>query len=166
MPFCPNCGTNSEGRFCAKCGTPIPVAAEAPPPPPPAAGYVPPAAPYVASSGLQDNIASALCYIPFVGWIVAIIFLVIDPYRRNRTIRFHAFQSIFLFVALMIVWFVLRTMASIIFAASFAMWSMFSMLILLFDLAVLALLLFLMFKAYNNQRFPLPIIGPLADKQA
>lgn len=209
MAFCPTCGSNVEGRFCAKCGTPIPASAAAPPPPaamqgpppgsgpaqtvpppqygtqPPPSGYAPPppgynapppgygqgfpppGAPYAASSGLQENLAGALCYLPFVGWIVAIVFLAIDPYKQNRNIKFHAFQSIFLFVALMVVWIVLRTIASILLASfSFAIWSLFSMMMLIFDLGILAVMLFLMFKAYNNQRVTLPVIGPLAAKQS
>jgi len=179
MPFCPNCGSNAEGRFCAKCGTPIPASATSagPPPPPPPPdygqaqsappppGYVPPAAPYAAASGLQENIAGALCYLPFVGWIIAIVFLAIDPYKQNRNVKFHAFQSIFLFVALLVVWIVLRTAAGLMFM-SFSFGILVTMIMLFFDLAVLVVLLFLMYKAYNNQRFVLPIIGPLAEKQA
>jgi uncharacterized membrane protein len=44
-----------------------------------------------------------LCYIPLVGWIAAIIFLVLDPYRYNRHIRFHAFQGLYLAVIAFIV---------------------------------------------------------------
>jgi len=31
---------------------------------------------------------------------------------------------------------------------------------------MLGLWLFMMYKAYNNEKFVLPIIGPLAEKQA
>jgi uncharacterized membrane protein len=41
-----------------------------------------------------------------------------------------------------------------------------SMMILLVRLCFFGLLLFLMFKAYNRQPFLLPIIGPIAEKQA
>ena len=67
----------------------------------------------------------------------------------------------------MIVWIVLRTISGILLASiSFGLWTLFSMFVLIFDLAVLAVLLFLMFKAYNNQRFLLPIVGPIAEKQS
>ena len=77
MAFCPNCGTQTEGKFCPKCGTAIGVAPGGPPPgnaaPPP---YQPPppyqaAPPYQAqqayqppptASGMTDNVAGALCY--------------------------------------------------------------------------------------------------------
>lgn len=52
-----------------------------------------------ASSGLSDNVASALCYIPIVG----LIFLLVEPYSRNRAVRFHAIQSLMLLVASIVV---------------------------------------------------------------
>jgi len=95
MAFCSNCGAPVEGRYCPKCGTAVGV--EAPP-----AGPGPP----LSAPGLRENMAAALCYVPF--FIAPIIFLVLEPYSRNKLIRFHAFQSIFLGVAVMIVWWALR----------------------------------------------------------
>src|SRR5690349_23274004 len=111
MPFCATCGAAVEGRFCAKCGSPVatgapgPGAAAAPPPPP---GYAPPPpgyaqqpgmmAPPPAAAPMADNLASTLCYA--LGFITGIIFLLIAPYNQNRTVRFHAFQSIFMSVGL------------------------------------------------------------------
>src|SRR5579871_190517 len=97
MPFCPKCGSNVEGRFCAKCGSAVDAGAPAygagapMPPPPPGA---------VAGAGMQENVAAALCYA--LGFITGIIFLVLEPYNRNRNIKFHAWQSIFLSGALVI----------------------------------------------------------------
>jgi hypothetical protein len=89
MPFCRNCGAPVEGQFCPQCGTPV-AGAAAPsgsPPPPPAA-----------AAGLSENAASALCYL--LGFITGIVFLAIAPYNQIRTVRFHAFQSIFFSVGL------------------------------------------------------------------
>ena len=55
--------------------------------------------PATAASGLTDNVAGMLAYVTF---IPAIIFLVTEPYNKSRFIRFHSFQSIFLFVAVVI----------------------------------------------------------------
>ncbi len=41
--------------------------------------------------------ACALCYL--LGLLTGILFLVLEPYNKNRLIRFHAFQSIFLNIA-------------------------------------------------------------------
>jgi hypothetical protein len=99
MAFCATCGAQVEGRFCAKCGTPVAAPAAAPPP----VGAVPPAAApqYAASApasaGMSENTASGLAYI--MGLITGILFLILEPYNKNRAVRFHAFQSIFLNIA-------------------------------------------------------------------
>ena len=55
-------------------------------------------------SGMSNNLAAALCYIPLclVGIILAIVFLLIEPYKNDRFVRFNAFQSIFLHVGLIV----------------------------------------------------------------
>ena len=103
--------------------------------------------------------ASALCYA--LGFITGILFLVLDPYKNNRNIRFHAWQSIFLSVFYVIV----SILLGVLFAATWAWGSLF-MLSALIRLAFFVLWIFLMYKAYNNQRFKLPVIGDLAEKQA
>src|SRR4051794_20866934 len=89
MPFCPNCGATVEGRFCAKCGTPVTGGGTVS-----GSGANPPSA--ASAAPMADNVASALCYA--LGLITGILFLVIAPYNQTRTVRFHAFQSIFLHV--------------------------------------------------------------------
>ena len=88
MAFCPSCGSAVEGRFCAKCGTSVTEGGPAP-----GAPYAAPA-----SSGMADNVAATLCYV--LGLITGILFLVLAPYNQNKTIRFHAYQSIFVFAGL------------------------------------------------------------------
>jgi uncharacterized membrane protein len=50
---------------------------------------------------MTDNVAGMLAYVTI---IPAILFLVIEPYNKNRFIRFHAFQNIFLCVAAIVAW--------------------------------------------------------------
>ena len=127
-------------------------------------GQVPP--PPVGTSGLADNVASALCYIPVAGLIISIVFLVIAPFNQNKTVRFHAFQSIFLSVAVIVVAIALSVFSSIMFAISWALGSLVGLIHLVFGLAVFLLWLYMMWKAYQNEKVVLPIIGPLAEKQA
>ena len=54
------------------------------------------------SSGMSNNVAGLLCYV--VGWITGLIFLLIDPYKNDKFVRFHAFQSIFFNVSLIAVY--------------------------------------------------------------
>ncbi len=154
MAYCPSCGSQVDGRFCAKCGAA--VAAEAGTG---GGGTVPP--PAAQAAGLQDNVAAALCYL--LGLLTGILFLVLAPYNQNRLIRFHAFQSIFLHLAMIACFIVLQILAGMLaFVGGVAAFALFPIL----GLCGLALWIFMMYKAYNNEKFVLPVIGPLAEKQS
>jgi uncharacterized membrane protein len=118
------------------------------------------------TSGLTDNVASALCYA--VGFVTGVLFLVLAPYNQNRNIRFHAFQSIFFHVAWIVLWMVVQMfLRSVGYGFLGGMVSLLVGLISLgVGLAGVALWIFLMFKAYNGERFHLPVLGDLAEKQA
>jgi uncharacterized membrane protein len=101
-------------------------------------------------TGLQPNLAAALSYI----WIVAVIFLFVEPYNKDRFVRFHAFQSIFVMVAEIILWTVLGV-------------SLVGVLLLPFvGLGGLVIRIICGMKAYNNESFKLPLIGDMAETQA
>ena len=160
MPFCANCGSAVEGRFCAKCGAPMGATPAGGSPAP--AYNAPPPGP-VAAAGLTDNVAGALCYA--VGFITGILFLILEPYNKKPFVRFHAFQSIFFCVA----WIALSIALSIAFTilgTVLHMWLIFLPLRLLVSLVGFVLWLFCMYKAYNGEWFQFPIIGPMAAKQA
>lgn len=162
MPFCPSCGNSVEGRFCQKCGASVGVASapftgSAAPPP---TGQAP-----VAAAGLSENGASALCYL--AGFVTGIIFLVLAPYNQNPRIRFHAFQSIFFNVVWVGAWIVeaiVMSMLTMMIGYGFGI--LISMLGLLVWLGGLLVWLYLMWKASQGQRIVLPIIGPIAERQA
>jgi len=106
------------------------------------------------STGLEQNIASLLCYV--LGFITGLIFILIE--KDNKVVRFHAFQSLFLGIAIVIINIILTIIIGIIPAIYF--------LASLFGLAMLILWIFLLVKAFQNQMVKLPIIGDLAAKQA
>ena len=180
MTYCANCGSPVEGRFCPKCGAAAPVATGAGVPPPTGGtGYVPPGPspgspsgyppgpsgypPPAASLGMDENLASALCYIPIVG----LIFLLIEPYNKNKTIRFHAFQSIFYCIAWIILGIGLGIFFMIMFTfLPFGLRHIFGLISNLVQLALFVGWIFMVVKAYQRDRFVMPIIGPLAQKQA
>jgi uncharacterized membrane protein len=100
MAFCGNCGASlAEGAaFCESCGA-RGVAANAAPTSSTGAGA--PASSSDASSvgvtngsGMVPNLAPALAYLGVM--ITGFPFLVLDPYKNDRFVRFHV---IFLFVA-------------------------------------------------------------------
>ena len=100
------------------------------------------------STGLQENMASLLCYL--LGWVTGIIFLLLEP--KNRTVRFHAFQSIIVFGALSIFWVVFW----------YVLWWLY------WIIQVLALILWivLMVRAYQGQKWKVPVAGDLAENWA
>lgn len=149
MAYCPNCGAAVEGRYCAKCGTSVDAAAP-PPVPVPATGPTP----AVAAAGMADNTAAALCYV--LGFITGIIFLVLEPYNRNKLIRFHAFQSIFLNVVSMVFWWAATMIVP------YPVWR----LVGIVQLAMFALWIYMIVQAYQGKKVLLPVIGDLAAKQA
>ncbi|MGA2181651.1 MAG: hypothetical protein ABSH47_01350 [Bryobacteraceae bacterium] len=110
---------------------------------------------------MQENVAGALCYL--VGFITGILFLVLEPYSKNPRVRFHAFQSIFFHVGMIVLW------IGVTIISMFLPWGLhliISLLMLVVWLGGLVLWLMLMFKAYNNTPLVLPIVGPLAQAQA
>lgn len=160
MPFCATCGAQVEGRFCAKCGGAVASAGAGPAGP----GPQPMGQTMAVSGGMTDNVASALCYA--LGFITGILFLVIAPYNQNRTVRFHAFQSIFFNVGLIAVEIALSIVFSIMFHILHLLAFLGAIIFPLFGLGVFCLWLYLMFAAYQGKTVVLPIIGPLAQKQA
>ena len=111
-----------------------------------------------------DNVAGALAYLTF---IPAIVFLVVDPYKNDKFIRFHSFQSIFysvVFIGFSIVWLILSIILGLI--SMGILGGIMFLIHLLIDLAFVAFWIVLVYKAYQNEVFKAPIIGVIAAKQA
>ena len=85
MAFCNMCGSRSL--------TVRPLAQPA------LRGFPPPSTVSRPAAGMADNVAGMLAYVTI---IPAIIFLVMEPYNKNRFIRFHSCHCLFLFVALIV----------------------------------------------------------------
>jgi len=155
VAYCSKCGSQVDGRFCPSCGAPV-DAAPSGPPPGPAPGGNP-------GIGMDENVAAALCYIPIIG----LIFLLIEPYNKNKTIRFHALQSLFYLAAWIVVGFALGIVGSILLVGMpSALWQLWMLISRLVELAFLVGLVWMAVKAFQRQRFVMPIIGPMAEKQA
>ena len=155
MSFCENCGRTlpDNSSVCPNCPSPAPQ------------GGAVAATAILASSGLSPTAAGALSYL--AGIITGIIFLVIDPFKTDRFVRFHAFQSIFFNVAWLGFWIVWMI-------AGFVLGAVTKGLFFLIELPVNLLLMvggfclwgFLMYSASQGKTFKLPIIGAIAAKQA
>ena len=166
MAFCSACGTQmpDDSAFCPKCGKAVGPAgaAESPAasPPGPTGSYGTTAAP---AAPIAENVAGMLAYFTI---IPAIIFLLIEPYNRNRFVRFHSFQCLFTAVALIVVDIALVIIASILHFIPVIGWIFTAIMWPLYSLAILALWLLLVIKAYQHEMFKLPFVGDLAEKQA
>ncbi|HYL95847.1 MAG TPA: zinc-ribbon domain-containing protein [Terriglobales bacterium] len=154
MTYCTKCGAQvpETARFCQVCGEPQAGTGTAPATPTP----VP-----QAQTGLSENAAALLSYV--LGWLTGIIFYLIDhrPY-----VRYHAAQSIVTFGGLHII----RAIVAIVFGVGWWWGGGFGMhwgggLLILWGLGLLTLVLWIycMIKAYQGERFKLPIAGEIAE---
>jgi uncharacterized membrane protein len=144
--------------FCSSCGGQIPAGAVVCPACGHSAAAPAAAAAAQAGSGLTDNVAGMLAYITI---IPAIIFLVMEPYNRNRFIRFHSFQCIFFWVALVVIQVGLSIIGFLPFFVILTIPLHF-----LVALGSLVIWVILLIKANQGLMYKLPIIGDLAEKQA
>jgi uncharacterized membrane protein len=149
MPFCSQCGHEVDGRdvFCARCGARQPSSG----PPPPRIDTI--------FAGISPRTASILCYIPTMGWIAAIFVLATHRYRRDRIVRFHAFQGLYLFAAWLFVQWALKPIFNDL-ADSFVHIDR------IFEGVIIGLWIFMMIKAAHEEAYALPVIGELAQKSA
>ena len=147
MPFCTQCGTRVEDQaaYCAQCGKAQPRAA--------GTGYsgAPPTVHRDWLDGITERNASILCYIPVFGIIPSIIFLASQRFRHNQRVRFDGFQSVYLFVAYLIVSSAgpfHRGLGNV------------------FETLLSICWIFLLVKAAQNEQVHLPILGDLAARSA
>ena len=94
--------------------------------------------------------------------IPAIVFLLIDPFKTIRFVRFHSVQSIVFSLTAFVLQFAM-TIVSI--ALSFAGLGMIMGLVgWLLSIGIFVLWVVLVIKAYQGQEFRLPVISDLAAK--
>ncbi len=98
--------------------------------------------------GLNQNVAGALSYL--LGIITGVIFFVLA--NENKYVKFHAAQSIIVFIAVYLVsvvsgWIPLigGILSAAVSLAGFILW------------------IGLMYKAYSGEKFKLPVLGDLAE---
>jgi len=161
MPHCTKCGAMiAEGTaFCGSCGAPQGAGAAAPAG---TAGAQAPAA-GTTQTGLTENVAGLLCYV--LGWITGLVFYFID---KRPYVRFHAAQSIVVFGALHILEIVLGMVFGFgLFgglAGGMIGFGLGTLIYMLIGLATFVLWILLMIKAYQGERFRVPIAADFAEK--
>ena len=158
MRFCEDCGSQlaDNSQECAACFNRTQASR------PVAAAKAPVASHAV---GLQPPMAAALSYL--AGIITGIIFLVIDPFKADRFVRFHAFQSIFFNVAWIGLWIAWTIVGFVLGAVTKGLFFFIQVPLDIFLMVGgFCLWAFLMFNASQGKAFRLPVIGAIAAKQA
>lgn len=107
---------------------------------------------------MSPRTAAALSYTPWFGWIFSIWALASDRFRTNLDVRFHAFQGLYLFVAWLILKYVLSPAWWL--AGAWGISKPFKLL----ELIVIGTGIFMMVKAHQGERFRLPLLGEWADR--
>jgi uncharacterized membrane protein len=108
--------------------------------------------------GLEENIEAALCYLGI--WVTGLIFYFVDD--KNKAIRFHAAQSVLVFLPLSILGGIFSGFFGIFNYGPglyFLWWISW-----LFWALVVILWIILMLKAFQGQKLKLPVVGDLAEK--
>lgn len=112
---------------------------------------------------IEPNIGGLLCYAPCcIGLLISIGVAILE--KKNRFMRFHAFQSLLVHGAAFAVFLALaiaQMVGAMIFGPlALVIWGV----EVLVGVAVLALMIFLMMKAYANEEYKLPTLGEQANK--
>ena len=113
------------------------------------------------STGLDANIAGALSY--FFGLLSGAVFFAIET--ESRFVKFHAMQSMLASVAAIVLWIVYMVLATILLHIPILGWIVMLLMWTGLALGMLGLWLYCMFKAFQGERFKLPFIGEVAEKQ-
>ena len=101
------------------------------------------------SLGLQENVEATLCYV--LGWLSGLIFLLLE--KDNKNVKFHAMQSLVVFLGLQILSFILMMAHLYIFGP-------------IFMIGGVILWVFLMVKAYQGEKLKLPVVGDFSENFA
>jgi uncharacterized membrane protein len=135
LPVCPQCGAEmSEDAVCSHCAAAAPE-----------------------TTDFRERAAAVACYLTP---LPAIALLFMKPYNRIPFIRFHAFQSIIIGIAVLALLLIGIVLANV---GLTLVWLMFG---LLFVVGLLFLWLVLSIKAAQGVRFELPVLGAEAAKRA
>ena len=103
------------------------------------------------STGLEANIAGLLCYV--LGWVSGLVFFLIE--KESKFVRFHAIQSVYVFGAITVAGIVLGWIPVIGIVIGSLLWVL-----------GVVLWIILIIKAYQGEKFKLPMVGDWAEKRS
>jgi uncharacterized membrane protein len=116
--------------------------------------------------GLDTNVGALLCYLPICAVSLIYSIIVIATDKTNKQVRFHAFQSLLLTGAYIVLLVGVMIVGGVLVGATGS--GALGMLVSLLYLAVVGGFLILMIigciKGFQGGSYKLPVIGDMADK--
>jgi uncharacterized membrane protein len=147
LKSCPVCAAQmpDSAAFCPGCGRSMRIE--------PAAKQKP--------GDLRENFLGAFAYVSFVP---ALVFLVVDPYRKNTFLRFHSIQCLLFWLACIVLAVVVRVaFRGLLFVPVIG--PLLAVLVaVVVPLAAVFTWIVLLVKAFQGERFALPVIGNLSEQ--
>jgi uncharacterized membrane protein len=107
---------------------------------------------------LPETLAGALAYF----LLPAILFLLVEPYKNNRFVRFHSFQCLGLCLVGVVMGAMLRVAGYALFFIPALGRLLFLLVSMVVSLALVAIWVVLIVKALQGETFKLPLVGPFA----
>ncbi len=117
--------------------------------------------------GLDANVAAGLAYLPICGCnlIMSIIIIVTD--KTNKLARFHAFQSLLLLGAALIIeipaYFIMVILLVMNSTITSLLGGLFGLVLAVVGLAIFVFMIIALIKAFQGQIYKIPFIGNMAD---
>jgi uncharacterized membrane protein len=147
LKSCPDCAAQmpQSAAFCPGCGRSIQIES----------------ASKQKLGILRENLAGALAYITF---LPAVVFLLLDPYRRNPFVRFHSVQCLLFWLASVLVAVLLRLASLGLLFIPLVGPLLALLLVAIVALAAVFTWVVLFVKAFQGERFGLPLVGNLAER--
>ena len=147
LKSCPDCAAQmpDSAAFCPGCGRSMQIESAAEPKP----------------GVARENLAGALAYVTF---LPALVFLLRDPYRKDPFLRFHSVQCLLLWLASVVVAVLLRLVSILLLSVPVVGPLLALLVAVIISLAALFTWIVLVVKAFQGERFALPVIGDLAEQ--
>ncbi len=149
LQSCPDCGAQMPAgvRFCPGCGRSMQLIVHA-------RGKV---------GVLSENVAGALAYFTIVP---AMLFLFLEPYRKNLFVRFHALQCFLYTAAIVLLGVGLRLADYVLFVIPVLGPLLVVVIDVVAGIAAILLWFVLVAKAWRGETFKLPLLGDFAERYA
>jgi uncharacterized membrane protein len=111
------------------------------------------------STGLDGNVAAALCYIQPIG----IVFLFLE--QSSAFVRFHAMQATFLLAAAVVIWIAFTVITAMLQVVPILGFIFSVLLYIAVVVGMFVIWVLCVIKALQGDRYKLPVLGNLVEQQ-